>query len=280
MYMKVKILSYAASAQNLNIVTMATSYVWPTCITGIIALLERAFTEEDTASLVDLVDVLRILLPQASPGALSCLIEVLTNITDLLHDEQLVSLLGAAVDMQAEVPELKEAAAPKAAAHACKWKVDQIVDCLDDSQWCAARIIHVYVGASVWYYVHYEEWKAIHNRWVQPDQIREFNGRAYVPHSVWKCTQASPRWDIGDIVGARDRNRNWWISRVLAVHVDPTYPRPWYLIHYEGWPHEEDEWISSSLRVRPYYANRDRLLIKERSKRVAKQTLAAQANTY
>jgi hypothetical protein len=64
---------------------------------------------------------------------------------------------------------------------------------------------------------------------------------------------------IGQIVGARDPSRQWWMSRILYMFTDPAYPYPWYYVSYEGWATIHREWISSPLRIRAFYAPRDKL---------------------
>jgi hypothetical protein len=55
----------------------------------------------------------------------------------------------------------------------------------------------------------------------------------------------------GQIVGARDKEHKWWLSRVLAIHSDVERAGYWYYIRFEGWGSMHDEWIySDTYRVR------------------------------
>jgi hypothetical protein len=57
----------------------------------------------------------------------------------------------------------------------------------------------------------------------------------------------------GDIVGAKDKENNWWLSRVLYVYTTDDCPDYWYYIRFEGWGSKHDEWISSNrYRVQQY----------------------------
>lgn len=63
---------------------------------------------------------------------------------------------------------------------------------------------------------------------------------------------------VGQIVGARDKNNNWWLSEVIHIHDDPNYAGYWFYIRFKGWDLNGDksmhnEWISSeSFRIKFY----------------------------
>ena len=69
--------------------------------------------------------------------------------------------------------------------------------------------------------------------------------------------RALTKYKIGQIVGARDCERRWWMARILFVFEDPSYPYPWYYVHFEGWGDIHNEWISSPERVKQFNAKRD-----------------------
>jgi hypothetical protein len=233
-------------------------------------LLSRAFAESDTSSTVALTHVLEDMLCRGMDVlSLDVVIEEVKDIVQMCQDRDLIRLMGDAVQMRSVVEqedrEEKEDDIPGVLL--TPWGVDQIVDCLDkEGNWCVSRVLAVKSGVNPWYYVHFEEWKTIHNEWVHEHQIREFDGRPYAPQSVWKCAQKQPKWQTGDIIGAKDLENNWWLSRVLDVYQDPTYPRPWYYVHFEGWPSRYDEWISSEMRVKSFYPRRDNLLSRVRGR--------------
>ena len=54
------------------------------------------------------------------------------------------------------------------------------------------------------------------------------------------------RFKVDEIIGARDLENNWWLSRILYIYDDPNYPDLWYYVRYEGWGVIHNEWISSS----------------------------------
>lgn len=64
-------------------------------------------------------------------------------------------------------------------------------------------------------------------------------------------------YKVGQIVGARDSERKWWMSRILYIFEDPEFPYPWYYVHFEGWSEIQNEWISSPFRVRRFNPKRD-----------------------
>ncbi len=60
-----------------------------------------------------------------------------------------------------------------------------------------------------------------------------------------------PKFKVGQIVGAKDKENNWWLSRVLHVYDTPRKNSYWYYIRFEGWGKHHDEWIcSDTYRVR------------------------------
>ena len=52
-------------------------------------------------------------------------------------------------------------------------------------------------------------------------------------------------FEVGSIVGAKDKENNWWLSRVLYVYTTPNISNYWYYIRFEGWGEDHDEWINS-----------------------------------
>jgi hypothetical protein len=65
------------------------------------------------------------------------------------------------------------------------------------------------------------------------------------------------RYIVGQIVGAKDQERKWWMARILYVFEDPNYPYPWYYVHFEGWGEIHNEWISSPFRIKNFNPRRD-----------------------
>jgi hypothetical protein len=62
-----------------------------------------------------------------------------------------------------------------------------------------------------------------------------------------------PIFKVDQIVGARDSENKWWLSRVLHVHNDPQSKHYWYYIHFEGFNAMNREWINSkTYRVRRF----------------------------
>lgn len=60
-----------------------------------------------------------------------------------------------------------------------------------------------------------------------------------------------PKFKVGQIVGAKDKENKWWLSRVLHVYDTPQKNSYWYYIRFEGWGKMHDEWIcSNTYRVR------------------------------
>ena len=62
-----------------------------------------------------------------------------------------------------------------------------------------------------------------------------------------------PLFKVDQIVGARDSENKWWLSRVLQVYTDPQSNHYWYYIHFEGFDAMHREWINSkTYRVRTF----------------------------
>lgn len=65
--------------------------------------------------------------------------------------------------------------------------------------------------------------------------------------------KAAPKFKVGQIVGAKDKENKWWLSRILHVYDTPKKNSYWYYVRFEGWGKEHDEWIDgSSYRVRQF----------------------------
>ena len=85
-----------------------------------------------------------------------------------------------------------------------------------------------------------------------------------LPHYNYsrQIKKALPKFKIGQIVGAKDIENNWWLSRVLHVYDTPKKNSYWYYIRFEGWGKNHDEWIcSDTYRVR-YFNSRKHFLKK------------------
>lgn len=66
----------------------------------------------------------------------------------------------------------------------------------------------------------------------------------------YQVRKARTPFKVGQIVGAKDKEDKWWLSRVLHVHDDMEKSGYWYYIRFEGWGELHDEWIySESFRV-------------------------------
>jgi hypothetical protein len=61
---------------------------------------------------------------------------------------------------------------------------------------------------------------------------------------------------IGEIVGCRDKNNNWWMAEINYIHIDVNYSGYWYYVEFKGWNLTGNifsEWISSeSFRIKKY----------------------------
>jgi hypothetical protein len=112
----------------------------------------------------------------------------------------------------------------------------------------------------------------IHFRYVE-ENVRKYppipeHERLLIERKVKYITysyQAKKKHDafrVGQIVGAKDKENKWWLSRVLHVFNDEERAGYWYYIRFEGWGVLHDEWIySETYRVR-YYNSRKHFLKK------------------
>jgi hypothetical protein len=61
---------------------------------------------------------------------------------------------------------------------------------------------------------------------------------------------------VGEIVGCRDKNNNWWMAEVKHIHIDENYSGYWYYVEFKGWNLTGNifsEWISSEgFRIKKY----------------------------
>jgi hypothetical protein len=74
----------------------------------------------------------------------------------------------------------------------------------------------------------------------------------YLTYS-YQAKKKHDAFKIGQIVGAKDKENKWWLSRVLHVFNDVERAGYWYYIRFEGWGSMYDEWIySETYRVRNY----------------------------
>ena len=89
------------------------------------------------------------------------------------------------------------------------------------------------------------------SRW---NLIRKANERGA---TVTKKPKEINRYIVGQIVGVKDSERKWWMARILYIFNDPSYPYPWYYIHFEGWGDIQNEWVSSPLRIKKFNPRRD-----------------------
>ena len=64
-------------------------------------------------------------------------------------------------------------------------------------------------------------------------------------------------FNVGEIVGAKDKENKWWLARVLHRHDAPDCADYWYYIRFENHGPMHDEWISSkTYRVRYFNAKK------------------------
>ena len=64
-------------------------------------------------------------------------------------------------------------------------------------------------------------------------------------------------FNVGEIVGAKDKENKWWLARVLHRHDAPDCADHWYYIRFENHGAIHDEWISSkTYRVRYFNAKK------------------------
>lgn len=81
------------------------------------------------------------------------------------------------------------------------------------------------------------------------NSVKDMKGtRQYV-----KAPKPNKRFKVDEIIGSRDLQNNWWLSRILYIHDDPNHPELWYYVRYEGWGVVHNEWISSaSFRIQKF----------------------------
>ena len=70
---------------------------------------------------------------------------------------------------------------------------------------------------------------------------------------TYQAKKKQDAFKVGQIVGAKDKENKWWLSRILHVYNDPQRDGFWYYVRFEGWGELHDEWIySETYRVRRF----------------------------
>lgn len=60
------------------------------------------------------------------------------------------------------------------------------------------------------------------------------------------------KYDIDELVGVKDKNGDFWLSRVLHIFKPEKSNVVWYYIHYEGFDDVFDEWVPCGKRIFKY----------------------------
>lgn len=69
----------------------------------------------------------------------------------------------------------------------------------------------------------------------------------------YQAKKKQDAFKVGQIVGAKDKENKWWLSRILHVYNDHQRDGFWYYVRFEGWGELHDEWIySETYRVRRF----------------------------
>lgn len=103
--------------------------------------------------------------------------------------------------------------------------------------------------------INIENWTKNNSKWTIIKKLNKFNNSI----ELEKVEKKLNKFKIGQIIGARDKERKWWLSRILYIFEDPNYPYPWYYVSFEGWGDLYNEWISSPHRIKPFNPRRDLL---------------------
>jgi len=60
------------------------------------------------------------------------------------------------------------------------------------------------------------------------------------------------KFSVNEIIGARDKEGKWWLSRILSKFNDPVSGIQWYYVHFHGWSHDHNEWIGDSHKIKKF----------------------------
>jgi hypothetical protein len=124
---------------------------------------------------------------------------------------------------------------------------------------CLYKILHNITTKKSYKNIHFRIIKKIFNNNPPISEDIRKNIESTLPQFRY-CRQACnllknniKKFKIDQIVGARDKNNKWWMSRILHVYNDPNSKFSWYYVHFEGWSKCDREWIcSSSYSVRVF----------------------------
>jgi hypothetical protein len=92
---------------------------------------------------------------------------------------------------------------------------------------------------------------------IEPEEIAIIARKIKYMRFSYQAKKKHTPFIVGQIVGAKDKEMKWWLSRIIHVHNDTERAGYWYYIRFEGWGPIHDEWIySETYRVKWFNARK------------------------
>lgn len=86
---------------------------------------------------------------------------------------------------------------------------------------------------------------------IEPEEMAIIERKIKYMRFSYQTKKKHDPFKVGQIVGAKDKEMKWWLSRILHVHNDDERAGYWYYVRFEGWGPIHDEWIySETYRVK------------------------------
>ncbi len=93
-----------------------------------------------------------------------------------------------------------------------------------------------------------EEWRM--------EKIKEYQESVQQAYIRKNAKKAIPKYEINEIVGAKDKEGRWWLSKVLAVYEYNKHVV--YYVEFVGWGEKFNEFISDGFRLQKYNPKKHR----------------------
>lgn len=84
----------------------------------------------------------------------------------------------------------------------------------------------------------------------QTERIREYQESQLQIEYRRRAKRSQPKYTAGEIIGAKDKEGRWWLSKVLAVYTHQEHAV--YYVAFEGWGDQFNEFIVDGFRMEKY----------------------------
>jgi hypothetical protein len=91
--------------------------------------------------------------------------------------------------------------------------------------------------------------------WIQ-DKINDFQEKAKQIEYRKRAKRVPPKYEVAEIVGAKDKEGRWWMSKVLAVYDYQGHSA--YYVEFLGWGEKFNEFIIDGFRIEKFNPKKHR----------------------